>query len=168
MECDFYFHEQYRGNKEPRLQPLAAHAGAQFRERVLVRLGKAGHAPTASMQVCFRSPRSTPSLGTSLDTRPARILHPDVAPQSRNNRTRHPARRALYGARGSTLGRGDLSTRSPLPRQRVKQLLCESEDWGVRDVDEVAALALANRLRLVERIAMPANNLSVVFRRVPA
>lgn len=37
--------------------------------------------------------------------------------------------------------------------------------WGVRDMDEVAAVARANRLDLVESIAMPANNFTLVFRR---
>ena len=37
--------------------------------------------------------------------------------------------------------------------------------WGVRDLDEVAALAQANGLSLRTRVAMPANNLSVVFAR---
>jgi SAM-dependent methyltransferase len=35
--------------------------------------------------------------------------------------------------------------------------------WGLRDLADVAALAAAGGLRLVERIAMPANNLVVVF-----
>jgi SAM-dependent methyltransferase len=38
-------------------------------------------------------------------------------------------------------------------------------EWGVRDLEEVVELAEANGLRLVERIAMPANNLSVIFRK---
>jgi hypothetical protein len=38
----------------------------------------------------------------------------------------------------------------------------------VRDLDEVAALARRHGLALEERIAMPANNLSVVFRRQTA
>jgi SAM-dependent methyltransferase len=38
--------------------------------------------------------------------------------------------------------------------------------WGVRDLEEVAALAMRHGLELGERIGMPANNLSVVFRRV--
>lgn len=38
-------------------------------------------------------------------------------------------------------------------------------EWGVRDLEEVAELARAHRMELVERIAMPANNLSLVFRR---
>ena len=37
--------------------------------------------------------------------------------------------------------------------------------WGVRDVGEVADLARASGLDLVERFPMPANNLSLVFRR---
>jgi len=37
--------------------------------------------------------------------------------------------------------------------------------WGVRDLDEVAALARRHGLALTERIAMPANNLSLIFHR---
>ena len=37
--------------------------------------------------------------------------------------------------------------------------------WGLRHLDEVAALAGRHGLTLAERIAMPANNLSVVFRK---
>jgi SAM-dependent methyltransferase len=35
--------------------------------------------------------------------------------------------------------------------------------WGVRDLDAVAALAREHGLALSERVAMPANNLSLVF-----
>jgi hypothetical protein len=38
-------------------------------------------------------------------------------------------------------------------------------EWGVRDVGEVSELARWHGLVLVERVAMPANNLSLVFRR---
>lgn len=38
--------------------------------------------------------------------------------------------------------------------------------WGVRDLEEVAALARRNGLDLKEIVAMPANNLSVVFKRM--
>jgi SAM-dependent methyltransferase len=38
-------------------------------------------------------------------------------------------------------------------------------EWGVRDAGEVADLARKNGLDLVAQVAMPANNLSVVFRR---
>jgi SAM-dependent methyltransferase len=44
-------------------------------------------------------------------------------------------------------------------------LKARNPQWGVRDLAEVAALAGRHGLDLVERIAMPANNLSVVFRR---
>jgi len=37
--------------------------------------------------------------------------------------------------------------------------------WGVRDLEEVVAEAEKNGLRLEEAVPMPANNLSVVFRR---
>jgi hypothetical protein len=36
--------------------------------------------------------------------------------------------------------------------------------WGVRDVGDVCELAQQHGLALVERVAMPANNLSLVFR----
>jgi Protein of unknown function (DUF938) len=35
--------------------------------------------------------------------------------------------------------------------------------WGLRDLDTVKALAATNDLTFAERIAMPANNLMVVF-----
>ncbi|QRM34494.1 DUF938 domain-containing protein [Microvirga sp. VF16] len=38
-------------------------------------------------------------------------------------------------------------------------------EWGVRDLEAVADLARAHGLDLVERAQMPANNLSLVFRR---
>jgi SAM-dependent methyltransferase len=37
--------------------------------------------------------------------------------------------------------------------------------WGVRDIGEVCDLAAQHGLELAERVAMPANNLSVIFRR---
>lgn len=39
--------------------------------------------------------------------------------------------------------------------------------WGLRDVADVAALAKTNGLALTLRKPMPANNLSLLFRRVP-
>jgi SAM-dependent methyltransferase len=39
--------------------------------------------------------------------------------------------------------------------------------WGVRDLDEVVALAGRHGLALQRTVAMPANNLSVIFRRNP-
>ncbi|WP_445501719.1 DUF938 domain-containing protein [Microvirga sp. G4-2] len=38
-------------------------------------------------------------------------------------------------------------------------------EWGIRDLEAVAELAGSHGLTLVERIPMPANNLSLVFRR---
>ena len=38
-------------------------------------------------------------------------------------------------------------------------------EWGVRDLEDVCAAAARHGFRLDEKIAMPANNLSVVFRR---
>lgn len=38
--------------------------------------------------------------------------------------------------------------------------------WGLRRLDDVTALAARHGLTLAERIAMPANNLSVIFRKV--
>ena len=37
--------------------------------------------------------------------------------------------------------------------------------WGVRDLDAVAAEAARHGLDLIRRVAMPANNLSVIFER---
>jgi SAM-dependent methyltransferase len=45
----------------------------------------------------------------------------------------------------------DLQARNPL--------------WGIRDLGDVTALAERHGLKLVETIPMPANNLSVIFRR---
>jgi SAM-dependent methyltransferase len=46
-----------------------------------------------------------------------------------------------------------------------ENLRARNKDWGVRDVGDVAKLAARHRLDLVERVAMPANNLSVIFKR---
>jgi SAM-dependent methyltransferase len=45
-------------------------------------------------------------------------------------------------------------------------LRARNPDWGVRDLIEVTDLAVRNGFELIERIAMPANNLSVVFHRI--
>jgi hypothetical protein len=44
-------------------------------------------------------------------------------------------------------------------------LQARDPQWGVRDLGDVRALATNHGFDLVERIAMPANNLSLVFRR---
>ena len=46
-------------------------------------------------------------------------------------------------------------------------LRAEDPRWGVRDTDEIAALAAANRLRIAETVEMPANNLALVLARNP-
>ena len=46
-----------------------------------------------------------------------------------------------------------------------ESLRARNREWGVRDLDAVAALASRHGFALEERVAMPANNLSVVFRR---
>ena len=42
-------------------------------------------------------------------------------------------------------------------------LRARNPEWGVRDLDDVRKLATIHGLAFVERVAMPANNLSVVF-----
>jgi hypothetical protein len=44
-------------------------------------------------------------------------------------------------------------------------LRSQNPEWGVRDLDEVVAVAQTHDLALVSTYAMPANNLSVVFHR---
>jgi SAM-dependent methyltransferase len=46
-----------------------------------------------------------------------------------------------------------------------RDLRRRNPEWGVRDLEEVADLARTHGLELVERIPMPANNLSLVFRK---
>ena len=41
----------------------------------------------------------------------------------------------------------------------------QNPDWGVRDLDKVIKVANSQQLTLVKTIAMPANNLSVIFQR---
>ena len=44
-------------------------------------------------------------------------------------------------------------------------LRARDPSWGIRDLDDITALASQHGFKAPERIAMPANNLSVVFRR---
>jgi SAM-dependent methyltransferase len=44
-------------------------------------------------------------------------------------------------------------------------LRARDPEWGVRDLDDVKALATRHGFEFAERVSMPANNLSVVFRR---
>jgi len=44
-----------------------------------------------------------------------------------------------------------------------ESLRSQNSEWGVRDLDDVVAVAQAQHLWLVKTYAMPANNLSVIF-----
>ena len=46
-----------------------------------------------------------------------------------------------------------------------RSLRARNPDWGVRDLDDVTALASKCGFEHCERVAMPANNLSVIFRK---
>jgi hypothetical protein len=47
-------------------------------------------------------------------------------------------------------------------------LRSRNADWGLRSLDDVATVAAAAGLQLRERIAMPANNLILIWQRAPA
>lgn len=47
------------------------------------------------------------------------------------------------------------------------QLRSQNPQWGVRELEQVVALAAAEGLAFDEAVEMPANNLSVVFRATP-
>jgi hypothetical protein len=65
----------------------------------------------------------------------------------------------LYGA----FKEGDRHT-APSNAAFDANLRASNPEWGVRDLEQVADLARWHGLHLVERTAMPANNLSLVFR----
>ncbi|TXN09791.1 DUF938 domain-containing protein [Methylobacterium sp. WL122] len=44
-------------------------------------------------------------------------------------------------------------------------LRARNASWGIRDIEAVVAAARAHDLHLAERVAMPANNLSLIFHR---
>jgi hypothetical protein len=44
-----------------------------------------------------------------------------------------------------------------------QSLRAQNPAWGVRDLEQVVAVAQAQQLSLVKTFAMPANNLSVIF-----
>ena len=45
-------------------------------------------------------------------------------------------------------------------------LRARNPDWGIRPLEEVVSVAESSGLTLVETVSMPANNLTVVFRRI--
>jgi hypothetical protein len=54
---------------------------------------------------------------------------------------------------------------SPSNAQFDQSLRLQNPEWGVRDLEAVTAVAEAHNLVLLKTVAMPANNLSVVFQR---
>lgn len=46
-----------------------------------------------------------------------------------------------------------------------ESLQAQNPEWGVRDLDEVIAVADNQNLSLLKTVAMPANNLSVIFKK---
>ncbi|WP_298425386.1 DUF938 domain-containing protein, partial [Rhodoblastus sp.] len=46
------------------------------------------------------------------------------------------------------------------------QLRAQDQEWGLRDLADVAALARENEFSAPHIVEMPANNLSVIFRRL--
>jgi hypothetical protein len=46
-----------------------------------------------------------------------------------------------------------------------KSLRDQNAEWGVRDIDDIQKLAASAGLNLIENVAMPANNLTLVFER---
>jgi hypothetical protein len=72
------------------------------------------------------------------------------------------ARRRAPVARGRAAGA--LRHTAPSNEAFDRGLRARDPAWGVRDLDEVSGVAGHERLRLDEIVAMPSNNLSVVFR----
>ncbi len=54
---------------------------------------------------------------------------------------------------------------APTNQEFDERLRAQNAAWGIRDLDEVAALAERHGFALAETVPMPANNLSVIFRR---
>jgi SAM-dependent methyltransferase len=86
------------------------------------------------------------------------------------------ATEALFGGAGAVLGQGGVlflygpyrrDGRHTAPSNQAfdDQLRARDPSWGVRDLEAVTALAVTSGFVLVESVAMPANNLSVVFRK---
>ena len=54
---------------------------------------------------------------------------------------------------------------APTNAEFDRSLRHQNPEWGVRDVAEVATVAGSNGLSLFDQVPMPANNLSLLFRR---
>jgi SAM-dependent methyltransferase len=90
-----------------------------------------------------------------------------------------PATKGLMAGAGRVLAPGGIlflygpfkeNGRHTAPSNQGFDTSLRSRDpaWGVRDLADVAEAARAQGLELAERVEMPANNLSVIFRRGPA
>ena len=86
------------------------------------------------------------------------------------------AAEGLIAGAGRTLARGGLlylygpyeidgHHTAPSNQDFDTRLRAQNPLWGVRDLTEVSDLAKRHGLALEETVAMPANNLSVIFRR---
>ena len=80
---------------------------------------------------------------------------------------RGAARHLITGGRLVTYGPYRIDGRHTAPSNEAFDASLRGRDpsWGVRDLEAVAAEAHAVGLRLLERVAMPANNFTVVFER---
>ena len=138
---------------EPALQSIAAHRAASGLPNLLPPLvldASAAAWPVAQADaiVAINMVHISPWQATQgLMAGAGRILPPDGVLY-------------LYGAYQE-----DNSHTAPINAAFDRELRQRNPEWGVRAVEEVAALAQAHGLRLVERTLMPANNLSLVFRR---
>ncbi|MDB5862928.1 MAG: hypothetical protein JWO70_734, partial [Betaproteobacteria bacterium] len=82
----------------------------------------------------------------------------------------------LFSGAASVLGEGGivylygpykLDGRHTAPSNEAfdRSLRAQDPQWGVRDLADVAKVAAAEGFDLVETVEMPANNLSVIFRK---
>lgn len=54
---------------------------------------------------------------------------------------------------------------SPSNQEFDESLRIRNPEWGVRDITEVASAAAEHGIELIERVAMPANNFTLVWRK---
>ena len=60
---------------------------------------------------------------------------------------------------------GKIEAMKPSNEAFDQDLKRRNAEWGVRAIEDMAEIARTNGLELVERVSMPANNVSLVFRR---
>ncbi len=93
-----------------------------------------------------------------------------VAKTSGNFLRQRPSHCAVARRRGSVCRRRAASMRNgrhtaPSNAAFDASLRSTNAEWGVRDAGDVAALAARNGLRMIDIVAMPANNLILIFAR---